>query len=354
MKLLSQFLSGSIVGPMVDGVVKVVQVRGLTEQVLAYCEVIKELAAGTWRPFIARSLALCCIMHVFVTLSVLIYVLRLEPEVYTNKAAQLLWVKDVWKELTFVLFSLTGGFCGLYNLSRHHEKVTDGSAGKVLPKVTGLLAPRNSQELPQPIYERLPPQAYQQSYNRLDGITVPPQHDHVRQPKLLKISQDPEQDIDYTILMHEFEEHEGVVFKIYEDTKGYKTAGMGHKLKKHDPEYAMDVGTPVSKERVAQWAKQDVQIAINDARQIVSNFDDHPRVVKHALVNMAFHMGFDNFSQFKRSTIPLIVAFKYNAAADMALKSQWARNFKRRSGEVLDMIRSGAEVLPFYETTLAA
>ena len=46
----------------------------------------------------------------------------------------------------------------------------------------------------------------------------------------------------------EIKRHEGEVLKIYEDSLGYKTLGVGHLCKPEDPEYNWEVGTSVSQE----------------------------------------------------------------------------------------------------------
>ena len=43
---------------------------------------------------------------------------------------------------------------------------------------------------------------------------------------------------------------EGVVYEIYSDHLGYPTFGIGHLVKKDDPEFGLMFGDSVSKERV--------------------------------------------------------------------------------------------------------
>ena len=52
------------------------------------------------------------------------------------------------------------------------------------------------------------------------------------------------------VLKEQIKRHEGEVLKIYKDSLGYLTFGVGHLVKEGDPEHGQPEGTPVSQERV--------------------------------------------------------------------------------------------------------
>jgi len=66
---------------------------------------------------------------------------------------------------------------------------------------------------------------------------------------------------------------------------------------------------------------------MNDARQ-------------NALANMAFQLGLDKLLKFKK-TLDLLKTGRWDAAANEALDSDWARQVPNRAKRVTDMIRKG-------------
>ena len=57
---------------------------------------------------------------------------------------------------------------------------------------------------------------------------------------------------------------EGVKYTIYLDHLGYPTFGVGHLVLESDPEFGLEVGTPVSEERVKECFEQDLNTSINE------------------------------------------------------------------------------------------
>ncbi len=343
---LSRFLTGGLVAPLIDGVVEVVKVRGITEQVLAYCSVLKELAAGTWRPFIARTLGVSIILFVLGSFLLFIYLITMSGDTFAAKEDQIKLMKDMWENLLWTVTYLAGGFLGLTGYQRHKEKLAGVEPQTRNDAILGLERLSDTQIRKIPMDEL----GTSIGYRRLDGVTVPEQHRPVNATKKrrMTIANDPEQDINMPILYAELERDEGKVFSIYEDQLGNKTFGIGHLVKEGDPEWNQPAGTPVTESRVEEAFVRDVEIAIDDAKLLLLNFADHPRVVKHAIINMAFQLGHERLSQFNRTSLPLVINFAYNKAADTMMQSKWASQTTKRATRVTDGIRSGAEILPLY------
>ena len=57
-------------------------------------------------------------------------------------------------------------------------------------------------------------------------------------------------EIDLDQLKEQLKIDEGVVYEIYNDHLGYPTFGIGHLVLEGDPEYGLEVGTPVAEDRV--------------------------------------------------------------------------------------------------------
>ena len=93
-------------------------------------------------------------------------------------------------------------------------------------------------------------------------------------------------------LREQLEIDEGVKYDIYLDHLGLPTFGIGHLVTKTDPESGQAVGTPISKERVAECFDMDVQSVINDCNKLYEDFEDLPEEVQQIIANMMFNMGY--------------------------------------------------------------
>jgi lysozyme len=134
--------------------------------------------------------------------------------------------------------------------------------------------------------------------------------------------------------------HEGEVLKIYEDSLGYKTLGIGHLCKPEDPEYDWEVDTPVSQEVVDLYYESDFDKHYQEAAHIygsIPSFNKLPEVIQHVLVNMCFNLGGTRLSKFKN----MLKACKANDWKEMAVQmedSRWYKQVGRRSKELQDMV----------------
>ena len=91
---------------------------------------------------------------------------------------------------------------------------------------------------------------------------------------------------------------EGVKYEIYNDHLGYKTFGVGHLVRATDPENEMEVGTKVSKMRVAECFEADLYVAINDMEKFTEGMeiDDN---IKECVTEMVFQLGLPRLNKFK-------------------------------------------------------
>ena len=129
---------------------------------------------------------------------------------------------------------------------------------------------------------------------------------------------------------------EGIRYKIYFDTKGQPTMGIGHLITKKDIEYGnLKDWTPkkivrISPERVEALFQADIEICINDCKKVFSNFDLMPEELQLILANMMFNLGIVKFSEFRK----LILAIKscnFVDAANEMENSLWFNEVKPRS-----------------------
>ena len=80
-----------------------------------------------------------------------------------------------------------------------------------------------------------------------------------------------------------------------------------------------------------------IRIAIKDAQTFMPSLINQPKNIKLAIVDMAFNLGYNNLNKFK-NTKDLLVAGKYNDAANEVLNSKWANQVKRRATNIAKLI----------------
>lgn len=343
--MLSRILGTSVAGPLFKGLASIVETQGVTKQVLAYCAVLKEVAAGTWRPWVARAIMWMMISYTLVSAVIVFYVLQLTPsefqggEGYHGHQAKLKYIESIWQPLGLSIFGFGMAFLGIYSGGRDHSKANSANIS-MLEALKHHLLP----ETPEPKVSK-GKVTRRKDIKKIDRIVLP--EDALKPiPKL--IANDPAQKINLSILSSEIEADEDTVYEIYLDSLGNKTAGIGHLITASDEEYGQPTGTPVSPERVKAWFESDRSGAIKAAKNLLKSFEHQPQVVKHAFVNMAFQLGESRLSGFKK-TIGHLELFQYNAAANEAMDSKWSKQTTARAKRVTARIRSGAEIMEHYD-----
>ena len=145
--------------------------------------------------------------------------------------------------------------------------------------------------------------------------------------------------MDIQQLREQLEIDEGVKYDIYLDHLGLPTFGIGHLVTKTDPESGQAVGTPISKERVAECFDMDVQSVINDCNKLYEDFENLPEEVQQIIANMMFNMGYTRLSKFKGMKRG-VDARDWNAAADEMVDSNWYRQVTNRADRLVVRMRS--------------
>ena len=140
-------------------------------------------------------------------------------------------------------------------------------------------------------------------------------------------------------LREELEADEGVKYEIYLDHLGLKTCGIGHLCRKGEAEYDMEVGTPVSEERVAELFEKDIGWTENDCYKLIPDFDMLPETVRLIVCNMMFNMGINRMGMFKRLLAAIEDRDWQKAAVEMA-DSKWADQLPNRSGRLIERMKA--------------
>ena len=140
-------------------------------------------------------------------------------------------------------------------------------------------------------------------------------------------------------LREELERDEGVKYEIYNDHLGYATFGVGHLVIESDPEYGMDIGTPISESRVIEAFEQDVQIVLGDCEKLYNDFDQLPEEAQLIIANMMFNMGLTRLSKF-RGMKNGVDAKDWQRAADEMVDSRWYNQVTKRADRLVVRMRS--------------
>jgi lysozyme len=136
--------------------------------------------------------------------------------------------------------------------------------------------------------------------------------------------------VDWQALVSELTRDEGVRLKVYTDSVGIPTIGVGRNLR--------DVGISVEESRALLDA--DIQKVVDQLDSKLPAWKTLDEVRQRVLLNMGFNMGVDKLLQF-HTTLGLAFTGRFSEAADAMLDSQWARQVGSRATRLAAMMRSG-------------
>lgn len=106
----------------------------------------------------------------------------------------------------------------------------------------------------------------------------------------------------------------------YKDSRGFWTAGYGHKLDQH-----MDwTGHTIGQSQADAWLEADLMTAETQARTLTEWLYLETVCRQNALIELVFNMGFGNWLDFHRTRIALR-QHRWQDAHDGLLDSLWAR-----------------------------
>lgn len=123
---------------------------------------------------------------------------------------------------------------------------------------------------------------------------------------------------------------EGTSLQMYKCSMGKWTIGTGHNIENNG----------ISQDVADLILDEDLEVAINDAKSLVSNFNDLSDNRKIVLVDMSFQMGKTRLGGFK-SMIQAVEISAFNVAASELLDSRYARQTPPRANRNADLMRKG-------------
>ena len=137
-------------------------------------------------------------------------------------------------------------------------------------------------------------------------------------------------------LMQSVKKHEGYRNKVYLDTLGKRTVGVGHLCvedfweddKEYEERFLMDI------------LAEDLQNAIKGARELKEEYDctDIDEIAQEIIVEMVFQLGKTGVSKFKNMWKALAEK-NYGASYEM-LDSRWAKQTPNRAKAMADLMKA--------------
>lgn len=156
---------------------------------------------------------------------------------------------------------------------------------------------------------------------------------------------------DYDGLWDLIERHEGRRAKVYLDTAGHPTVGIGFNLDRADagaklsalgldPGAVREGAVTLTDDQVDELFEPDLATAIEAARRLVPSFDALSPARQHVCVDLAFNLGARGFGAFAK-TLAAIEAGDYEAAARELQASRWYTQVGRRGADAVARMRAG-------------
>ena len=142
--------------------------------------------------------------------------------------------------------------------------------------------------------------------------------------------------MDMNRLLKSVKEHEGYRNKVYLDSLGKRTVGVGHLcVEDHwedDREY--------SEEMLMKVLKDDLKNAIQGAERLLKDCRILDSLAREIVIEMVFQLGETGVSKFKNMLKALEEGPHYKTAATEMLDSRWAKQTPGRAKEMSGHMRS--------------
>jgi lysozyme len=138
----------------------------------------------------------------------------------------------------------------------------------------------------------------------------------------------------YNIVKERIAKHEGKINKIYKDSLGLKTFGIGHLVLEDDD---LEEGVEYSDEVVMEYFEHDFKIAVADAHKFIDE-NTIPENVFGVVIEMCFQLGYPRLCGFKKFKAALENNDLVEAHLQM-LDSRWAKQTPQRANQLAEIVR---------------
>lgn len=146
--------------------------------------------------------------------------------------------------------------------------------------------------------------------------------------------------------------NEGNKPRVYEDSKGNRTIGIGFNLEDEGnrrflKEEGIDInelfdGRELSDREIKILYNHSLRQAFEDAQKFDPNLAQRPEAARMAIVDMAFNLGLTRLNKFKKMKAGLMNN-DYQTAADEMVDSKWYKQVKSRGPRMVKVMRSASK-----------
>lgn len=134
-------------------------------------------------------------------------------------------------------------------------------------------------------------------------------------------------------LMDQLIAHEGLRLKVYLDSVGIETIGVGRNLR----------GKGITHAEAMMLLEHDIDEVLTDLMASFPWFLTLDPVRQRAVADMRFNLGPTRFRGFKR-TLRMLSEGQYQLAAASAKDSLWFKQVKSRGVRIVHMLQTGEDV----------
>lgn len=163
------------------------------------------------------------------------------------------------------------------------------------------------------------------------------------------------EDLNKAKLKTQLVQHEGKRLKVYKDSEGVPTIGVGFNLKRKDAKSKIEAlglsykdvleGKVLLTDAQAETLLTgDIETAISDCESVVEGYSELSDVRKRVVVDMTFNLGKTRFSKFKKMLAALKAKDFIKAAAEMK-DSKWCKQVKTRCSTLEQMMQANKDPL---------
>jgi GH24 family phage-related lysozyme (muramidase) len=155
--------------------------------------------------------------------------------------------------------------------------------------------------------------------------------------------------------------HEGIRSRVYKDTRGKRTIGVGFNMDQPGAQAQFVALFPklsytnvlnglqmLDSDQIQQLLDHSIAIAVDDAKFLVPSFDAQPEPVQMVLIDMAFNMGRAVFSHFVKF-LAAVESEHYAEAVAQLTNTSWRHEVGKRASDDIALLSTAANYRSFPE-----
>lgn len=203
---------------------------------------------------------------------------------------------------------------------------------------------------------------------------TPQKTDDIRYPELPKVTSEPAiplpSPISKTIplsiddAMEFIEDHEGIRYRTYKDSKGKRTIGVGFNLQSPGAKKMISsLGINYEKvksgkliltqDQIEKLFEKKTEEALSGARRNIDNFDNLPKDIQLVVVDMIYNLGVTGFMNFE-DVVSALSKKDYKTMAKAMWASNWRKQVGSRAEKLVSMVQKQGGIKEDFEEVFSS